>query len=159
VIPEAPFLFSIAALNASMAGLAGLVAGLRRGADLAPIDVFRLRQIVEFAFANVLLTVGLIPLVMLAGDVETGVRIGATAAFAYGLTNALVLLRRLRRHGIETGGRWYRVVVTLNVFLLAVIVACIVTGTFAMYALLLIVLLARPMLAFLFVLASFEREA
>jgi hypothetical protein len=44
VIPEAPFLFSIAMLSASLAGLAGLVAGLRRRSDVRPIDPFRLRE-------------------------------------------------------------------------------------------------------------------
>jgi hypothetical protein len=159
VIPEAPFLFSIAALNASMAGLAGLVAGLRRGADFAPIDAFRLRQIVEFAFANVLFSVGIIPLVLLTDDVALTVRIAVALAMVYGLVNALILSQRLRSHGIETIGRWYRAVIALNLGLLLAIIATAVTGDFALYALLLIGLLARPMLAFLFVLASFEREA
>lgn len=53
MIPEAPFFFSIAALSGSLAGLAGLVAGLRRGSDMPGHDLFRLREIVEFSFANV----------------------------------------------------------------------------------------------------------
>ena len=55
VIPEAPFLFSIAGMSASLAGLPGLVAALRRGDDLLPMDAFWLREIVEFAFANIVL--------------------------------------------------------------------------------------------------------
>ena len=55
MIPEAPFLFSIAGLSPSLAGLPGLVAVLRRGADLRPMDAFWLREIVEFAFANIVL--------------------------------------------------------------------------------------------------------
>ena len=55
MIPEAPFLFSIAGLSPSLAGLPGLVAVLRRGADLRPMDAFWLREIVEFAFANIAL--------------------------------------------------------------------------------------------------------
>lgn len=49
VITELPFLLSIAALSLSLAGLAGLVAGLRRSDGPRPIDRFRLREIVEFA--------------------------------------------------------------------------------------------------------------
>ena len=61
MIPEAPFFFSIAALSGSLAGLAGLVAGLRRGSDMPGHDLFRLREIVEFSFANVLLAISTIP--------------------------------------------------------------------------------------------------
>ena len=35
-----------------MAALAGLVAALRRGEGLAPLDLFRLREIDEFSFAK-----------------------------------------------------------------------------------------------------------
>jgi hypothetical protein len=157
VIPEAPFLFSMAALNASMAGLAGLVAGLRRGTELAPIDVYRLRQIVEFAFANVLLTVANIPLVTITGSLADSARIGAIAAFIYLVWNALVLFRRLSVAGIPRTGTWYRIVFVVDGVVILAIAATLLSGSFAIYALLLIGLLARPMVAFLFVLQSFER--
>jgi hypothetical protein len=157
VISEAPFLFSMAALNASMAGLAGLVVGLRRGSDMSPHDSFRLRQIVEFAFANVLLTVIVIPLEFFTDDLGASVRIGAAIALAYLLVNNLVMLRRLRSHGLEMSGSSYWIILVLNVLMLLAILGTLWTGSFAMYALLLILFLARPMLAFLFVLQSFER--
>lgn len=158
MIPEAPFLFSIATLNASMAGLAGLVAGLRRGTDLRPLDLYRLRQIVEFAFANVLLTVANIPVAMVTGSLSTTSRIGALAALVYLVANAVVLYRRLRASGVDSRGTWYRLVAALDLAIVVAIGATLLTGSFGVYALLLIGLLARPMLAFLFVLASFERE-
>ena len=79
MIPEAPFLFSIAAVSASLAGLAGLVAGLRRGADFRPMDLFRLREIVEFAFANVLLALSTIPAALILGDTSSALRVVALA--------------------------------------------------------------------------------
>jgi hypothetical protein len=72
--------------------------------------------------------------------------------------NAVVLFRRLAAAGIPARGLWYRIVIVLDVVVLVAIGITLLTGSFAVYALLLIGLLARPMLAFLFVLASFERS-
>ena len=87
MIAEAPFLFSIATLSTALSGLAGLVAALRRGEGLRPLDLYRLRQIVEFAFANALFAVSLVPLAAFTGQLETAVRIAATAAMIYLLTD------------------------------------------------------------------------
>ncbi len=116
MIPEAPFLFSIAGLSASLGGLSGLVAGLRRGTDMRPVDLFRLREIVEFSFANVVLALSTIPLALILGSTVDAARIVAIAALVYILLHFVVLVRRNRQ----------------------------------------LVLLGRPMLAFLFVLAKFE---
>ena len=80
MIPDLPFLLSIAALSGSLAGLAGLVGGLRRGEGLRPIDRFRLREIVEFAFANTLLALSMVPLANLLSSVDAAVRVVAAAA-------------------------------------------------------------------------------
>jgi hypothetical protein len=55
VIPEAPYLFSVAALSVTLAGFAGLVAAFRRGSELTPIDIYRLRQIAEFGLGDALI--------------------------------------------------------------------------------------------------------
>jgi hypothetical protein len=155
VIPEAPFVFSIAALSASLAGLAGLVAGLRRGVDVRPIDLFRLRQIVEFAFANVLLAVGTIPLTTQFG-VANGVRLAAVAALVYAAGSSLVLLRRMRTARLDWSGGWRSTATGLSAVLLVAAGWAIWSGSVVAWQSLLIVLLARPMLAFLLVLASFD---
>ncbi|HEX5589753.1 MAG TPA: hypothetical protein VFX65_05645 [Candidatus Limnocylindrales bacterium] len=158
MIPEAPFLFSIAALSASLAGLAGLVAGLRRGADVRRIDLFRLRQIVEFSFANVILALATVPVSVQLDDPATVVRVMAGIGLAYALVTATVLVLRMRHWNIAWTVGWQVGVAVLNLAIIAAGVAAIATGSFAAYELLLMALLGRPMLAFLLVLASLEAQ-
>ena len=156
MIPEAPFFLSIAALSASLAGLAGLVAGLRRGTDMPGDDLFRLREIVEFAFANVLFAVSTIPLAVATGSLNDAVRVGALVAVAYLAIVAAILGRRQRRLAIEPTRGTYGAVILLDLWAIAAAIATIATGWVAPYEALLVVLLARPMLAFVLVLQSFE---
>jgi len=155
MIPEAPFLFSIAGLSASLAGLAGLVAGLRRGADVRAIDLFRLRQIVEFSFANVLLSLATLPLAIQLGLADA-VRVTAALALVYAVGTAVVLIGRMRHAGIHWTPIWWAAVAVINTLILVGALWAIATGSIAALQGLLITLLARPMLAFLLVLASFE---
>ena len=157
MIPDLPFLFSIAALSGSLAGLAGLVGGLRRGADFRPIDRFRLREIVEFAFANTLLALSTVPLANLLGSVEAAVRIVAFAAIAYVLAVTVVLFRRLRAVEIPMT-RWAVVAGILDLLILGAGMAALVSGAIAALQVLLVLLLARPMMAFVFVLTSFDQS-
>jgi hypothetical protein len=157
VIPEAPFLFSIAALSASLAGLAGLVVGLRRGSDLRVIDHFRLRQIVEFAFANVILAVGIVPLVSISGSVEATVRIASGVALTYAIGSGLYLIRRARLEGLSWTIGWVTGVIVLNVAMIVSGVVAIVTGSIGWYEVTLVLLLGRPMFAFLLVIESIHR--
>jgi hypothetical protein len=156
VIAEAPFLFSIAGLSASLAGLAGLVAALRRAEGLHGRDLFRLREIVEFSFANVLLAIGVVPLALTLGSVSDAVRVVAVVAVAYLLVGTLVLIRRQRRFGLAPTVAWYVTASAVNLAVLGTGVAAIALGAIAAYEGLLVGMLARPMLAFLLVLASFD---
>jgi hypothetical protein len=158
VIAEAPFLFSIAGISASLAGLAGLVAGLRRADGMRAIDLFRLREIVEFSFATALLAVSIVPLSVVGSGAATAVRIGAAVAIAYLVLTVFVLVGRQRQLIIPSALGWYAGAAALNVGALAVGLATIVGGTVGTYELLLVLLLARLMLAFLLVLASFEHS-
>ena len=156
MIPEAPFFFSIAALSASLAGLAGLVAGLRRGADIPGDDLFRLREIVEFSFANVLIAISTIPLAVAIASLSDAVRVAAVVALVY-LGGVFAFLgRRQRRLAIQIPRVWVSLVIVINMSAIVAAFTTIATGSVAPYEALLIILLARPMLAFLFVLQSFE---
>jgi hypothetical protein len=151
------FLLAIAGLSLSLAGLAGLVAGLRRSDGLRPLDMFRLREIVEFAFANALIALLVLPVATIAGSVEIAVRIVAAAALLYLFAVSLVLYRRLRGTDIEMT-TWVWIAIVLDTGIVLTSVAAIVTGSQAVLQLMLILFLARPMMAFLFVLASFETD-
>lgn len=156
MIAEAPFFFSVAALSASLAGLAGLVAGLRRGSDIPAHDLFRLRQIVEFAFANVLLALVVIPLAAWLGSVGDAVSIAAALSLAYLAVIMFLLGRRVRRLHLPRSRAWYTAAIGINVLAIVAAVATIAAGSVPAFEALMITLLARPMIAFLLVLQSFE---
>ncbi|HSS36184.1 MAG TPA: hypothetical protein VLR93_07905 [Patescibacteria group bacterium] len=153
---DSPFLLSVAALSASLAGLAGLVAALRRGEGLSANDRFRLHEIVEFCFANIVLAIGIIPLTTISGSTETALRIGGGVALAYTLINMVVLTRRARMMSIQLTWGWVTIVLALNIAAIVASTAALLTGALGAYQALLLVLLVRPMAAFLFVLSSFE---
>ena len=157
MVPELPFVLSIAALSLSLAGLAGLVAGLRRSNDIRAIDRFRLREIVEFAFANALLALSIIPLATLTGNLEATVRAIAAAAAAYLVAISAVLVRRLRHADIAMTA-WVRIAGAVDLMIVMASIAAIASGSFAWLQVMLILFLARPMVAFLFVLASFDTD-
>ena len=148
-------MFSIAALNASMAALAGLVAALRRGEGLAPLDLFRLREIVEFSFANVLLAVSVVPLATITGSTETAVRTVGVAAIVYLSVHLVVLIRRQRSSQIATYRGWAVLVIPLLFAAYLAALATVVSGQIGWLEALLVTMLARPMTAFLFVLSMF----
>jgi hypothetical protein len=154
VIPEAPFLFSIAAISASLAALAGLVAGLRRGEGLRPLDLYRLREIVEFAFFNVLLALAIIPVATMVG-LDGAIRVAGAVTFGYLIGSGLFLDRRRRKTRIAAYRSW--AILVLSVVIPALGFAAIAAATGAVWALeiMLLLLLARPMAAFLLVLSTF----
>jgi hypothetical protein len=158
VIPEAGFLFSIAGLSASFAGLAGLVMAFRRGGDVRPIDTFRLRQMVEFSFANIIIAVSVLPLSVLLGTEGAAARWVAGAIALYAIATNVVFARRTRRAGLRWRGWW--AISALGVTFASLVVAAItiMTGNFGAFEALLVLILVRPMLPFLLVLNSWESE-
>jgi hypothetical protein len=154
MLPEAPFVFSVAAISASLAALAGLVAGLRRGEGLSALDLFRLREIVEFAFFNVLLALAVIPTATLTG-LEWAVRLAGAVTVVYLIGYGLFLERRRRLAGIATYRSWAVLVLSVVIPLLAMAVVAAATGAAWALEIMMLLLLARPMAAFVLVLSTF----
>jgi hypothetical protein len=154
VIPEAPFVFSIAGISASLAALAGLVAGLQRGPSLNAIDLYRLREIVESAFVNVVLTLAIIPMATMAG-LEAAIRVTGAVTFVYLIGHGLLLERRRRQTGIATDRSRFIVILAIGLPALGVAAVATTTGAVWAFEIMLLLLLARPMAAFLLVLSAF----
>ena len=101
MIPEAPYLFSVAALSVTLAGFAGLVAAFRRGSELMPIDIYRLRQIAEFGLGTALIALSTIPLSTTTGDVALALRICGAIGVLFVFGGVAPLLSRQRRLGVR----------------------------------------------------------
>ena len=156
VIAQAPFLFSVAGLSLSLAGLAGLVAGLRRGSELRPIELFRLREIVEFSFATALVALSAVPLSEFTGDVVVTMQLLGAIGVVYVLFVLVTLDARRRRHhlGIRESPGWLAAVLGINLVAVASGVVALLTGSVGAAEVMLLALLARPMAAFLLVLGG-----
>lgn len=120
-------------------------------------DRFRLREIVEFSFANAILALALVPAAATLGSKETAVRVLSVVVIVYQLAFLVVLLRRQMARGLPMGFAWVVVVGGLNLLVPIAAAFGMVRGAVSAYQWLLILLLARPMLACVDVLASFER--
>ena len=155
MIPDAGFVFSVAGLNASFAGLGGLLIGLRRGADARPLDNLRLRQVVEFAFANLLLAISIQPFVVLLGP-DGGFRLAGGLALIAIIGALPILQRRVARVGIAWGPWWAASAIALTAIGSVLAVATVIEPAAGTYELLMIVMLARPMVTFLLVLGAID---
>jgi hypothetical protein len=141
VVPNEAVLFSIAGLS---------------GGAFGAVELYRLRQIVEFSFATTLLAVGVIPLASLLGSVEVAARVGGVLAIVLLLVHSVVLGRRLRRSRIVLSPAIKVVVVVVDGIALVGAFAAAASGAMSVYQVALIPFLARPMVAFLMVLGSLE---
>ncbi len=162
MIPDAPFILSLAGLNASLAGLGGLLIGLRRASGLDSLEALRLRQVVEFAFANLLLAIAVQPLAQLLGGPADAIRASSAVTLAYVVVALVVLDRRVGRVGIAWGRAWAATALGLTVLGVVVSGAAVIMPAAGAYELLLVVMLARPIAVFLLVLTTIDeatREA
>ena len=154
MIPPLAVLLSAAGLGVSLAGFSGLVAAFRRGATWQKVDSYRLRQIPEMGLAASLLALATIALADTVRDPATALRIAAGAGLSFSILHMLALTLRVRRMEIHlTRPRWILVAI---IDLVVIITGALALGfaTQAAYEWLLVVMLARPMLAFVLVLAD-----
>jgi hypothetical protein len=100
MISEAPFFFSVTAVNVTLAGFSGLVAAFRRGEQLRSAEVFHLRGIAETGLANALIAWMTIPVATIRGDLRTAIRILSLVVLAYVGVQIAVFARRQRRMSV-----------------------------------------------------------
>jgi ABC-type xylose transport system permease subunit len=154
----AGFLFSIAGLSASFAGLAGLVMAFRHGDDVRPIDTYRLRQMVEFSFANIVLVAAVVPTASLLGSGPDAARLSSALIAVYVVAADVVSARRTRQAGLRWRGWWAISSLFIDITSLILAGVVIASSNFSVFELLLVLLLLRPMLPFLLVLESWATE-
>jgi hypothetical protein len=156
---DVAFLYSIVAVSMSLASLAGLVIAFRRTGAWHAHDVFRLRQIAEWGFANVVLALLAIPAAGTLGSEASALRLVGALALVYIVANVLALTRRMRRLAtLRTLVPITPLVVVIDVALVMLATATMILGSMTAWELTLLGLALRPMLAFVFVLASIGRE-
>jgi hypothetical protein len=113
---------------------------------------------VEFAFANVVLAVGIVPVASILGSIETTVRVSATIAVVYAIASGLYLIRRARLESLPWTFGWITGVLVINISMIASGVLAAATGSIGWYEATLVLLLVRPMFAFLLVIESIHRS-
>lgn len=158
MIPEAPFLFSVAALSVTLAGFAGLVAAFSRGGAWTAMTVFRLREIAEFGLGNALVALLIIPLATTLGDLAAALRVCAAIGIVFVVVGGLVLMRRRRTQELPPALGWYVLGGATDVGAIGAGIATAIAGTVGLFEWQLLFLLARPMLAFVLVLASLRHD-
>ena len=154
MIPPTPFLLSVAGLGVSLAGFSGLVAAFRRGATWQKVDAYRLRQIPEMGLAVSLLALVTLPLADTVRDPRAALQIAAGAGLLFSIVHMLTLVLRVRR--MEIHMPWLRWITVVVVDLVVILTGALALGfaTGATYEWLLVAMIARPMLAFVLVLAD-----
>ena len=158
MIAEAPFLFSVAALSVSLAGFAGLIAAFRRGGEWRPMDLFRVREIVEFGFVSAFLALLTIPLAATLHDLPLSVSIVCGLAALYLVVTTFALVRRLRGLALPFTFDWYLPAALVSVGAFTAALVGFGSGDVAWLMWTLLLLLGRPMLAFVFVLTLLRRD-
>lgn len=157
MLTEAPYFFAIATLSLTLAGFAGLVAALHRGSPPSGLDVFRLREIVEYGFTNALLSLAAIPLTSGLGE-AAGVRGICVLTIAALAADSILLLGRARAiPELRRGGSLLSMATLAAAILGAALVGALSGAVLALMSTLLLNL-ARPMLTFTFVLRAIDRE-
>jgi hypothetical protein len=158
VIPESPFVFSIAALSVTLPGFAGLIAAFRRGSEWGTMDLFRVREIIEFGFVNAFLALLTVPLVVSLHEVPRVVSTVCGIAAVYLVVSVALLRRRQRALRLPTTLGWSVPAAVVSGAAFTVALAGLGSGEVAWLLWTLLFLLARPMLAFVFVLVLLPRD-
>lgn len=148
-LPQPGFLFEIGGLGVTLAGFSGLVSAFRRGAS-KPIDAYRLRQIPEMGLATALVSLVTIP-ISDTGNGANAIQIAAGLGLLFTISHILVLLRRARSQHVAQPAAALTAAGLVDVGVIVAGAVGLGTGSAIAFEWFLILMLARPMLAFAFV--------
>ena len=157
VVPPTPFLVSIASLGVTLAGFSGLVSAFRRGIAWKPIDAYRLRQIPEMGLATAVVALATLPLADTAGA-GIALRIASGGALVFTIGHGVILIWRSVGRRIKQSRVALAWAAGIDLLVLATALVSIGLGTTAAYEWLLVVLVGRPMVAFVLVLSDVSEE-
>jgi hypothetical protein len=153
-VPATAFLFSVVGVGVSLAGFSGLVIAFRRGAPLKPVDAYRMRLLPEMALAVAFLGLATIPIADAIGNVNVALQTACGFGLLFTFAHILRLLMRVRSEGISQPASFMVPTVTIDTVLLLVAATGVALGTAAIYEWVLLLMLARAALAFVFVVAE-----
>ena len=157
-IPLTTDLIAIAGLGVALAGFSGLVAAFRQSGQWKPLDSYRLLQIPEMGLSTALLALATIPLAETVGSGHAAIQWASGAALAFTMVHVLVLIVRARRMGIDLS-RWGVIgAAVIDIATLGAAAVGLALGALPVYQWLLLLLLARPMLAFVLVMSDMPTE-
>jgi len=120
------------------------------------LDSLGLREIVELTFIVVPATLAIVPLAVELGFADA-VRVASAGALGYGVATAIVLTRRMRLSNIRWTSRLRLTVGVLDAGVLVAGPVALIGGSIIAYQVVLIALLVRPTLAYVFALAALGR--
>ena len=153
-MPPSSFLFSIAGLSVTLVGFSGLITALRHQSQPSALMGYRQRQIPEMALASALIALITLPLFDSTGSASLTIRIAASLAFGFTAFHVVLLIRRVRGEPFQLSrGTWIAAsVIDLGVFGAAI--AALVLADVASVEWLLVLLVARPAVAFVLALTD-----
>jgi hypothetical protein len=157
-IPLSTDLIAIAGLGVTLAGFSGLVAAFRRSGQWKPLDSYRLLQIPEMGLSTALIALATIPLALTVGSGRAAIQWASGLALIFVIGQVVVLITRARAMGIELprGGTISAGLVDTATFLVGAY--SLALGSLPAFEWLLLLLLARTMLAFVLVMADMPSD-
>lgn len=153
-MPQAGFLFSIAGLSVTPVGFSGLVAALRRDVPQSTLRPYRLRQIPEMALISALVALIALPPADSTSDSAVAIRAASATALVLTVGHVVMLLRRVQPSKLELSRTdWAAASIVDAVIILFALVA-VVLATAGSFEWLLVVVIARPAVAFVMALTD-----
>jgi hypothetical protein len=153
-LPQAGFLFSIAGLSVTLVGFSGLVAALRRDTPQTVLQNYRVRQIPEMALISALVALITLPLADSVSDHALALRVAAVVALALTVGHVLLLIERIRHTRLAISGADWAAASVVDGALIVLAVIVLISGTPGSFEWLLVVLVARPAVAFVLALTD-----